>query len=143
MMKKTKSPRNQTLTLSDDETKLYEERLISLNEPMSLNGIIDKTICQDINKALPNMPESVADVLVIDPPYNLRVKYGDLQTHVMKDDDYLDYIMSWLPDTLETSQARWKYLCVLRLEVFDSYLSGTSQVWCDYQEPYYVATGKG
>ena len=100
MMKKTKSPRNQTLTLSDDETKLYEERLISLNEPMSLNEIIDKTICQDINKALPNMPESVADVLVIDPPYNLRVKYGDLQTHVMKDDDYLDYIMSWLPGTL-------------------------------------------
>lgn len=100
MMKKTKSPRNQTLTLSDDETKLYEERLISLKEPMSLNGIIDKTICQDINKALPNMPESVADVLVIDPPYNLRVKYGDLQTHVMKDDDYLDYIMSWLPGTL-------------------------------------------
>ena len=98
---KMRAPRNQTLTLTDEEFKSYEQRLISLHKPSSLSEIIDKTICQDISEALLYLPEEVADILIIDPPYNLRVKYGDLQMHSMKDEDYLKYVMSWLPQTLK------------------------------------------
>ena len=98
---KMRAPRNQTLTLTDEEFKSYEQRLISLHKPSSLSEIIDKTICQDISEALFYLPEEIADILIIDPPYNLRVKYGDLQMHSMKDEDYLKYVMSWLPQTLK------------------------------------------
>lgn len=97
---KTRAPRNQTLTLSDEEQKLYEGKLLSLTHKVSLSEIIDKTICQDICKAVKFMPEAVADILVVDPPYNLRVKYGDLHTRQMSDAEYTEYIMSWMPSVI-------------------------------------------
>lgn len=97
---KTRAPRNQTLTLSDEEQKLYEGKLLSLTHRVSLSEIIDKTICQDICKAVKFMPEAVADILVVDPPYNLRVKYGDLHTRQMSDAEYTEYIMSWMPSVI-------------------------------------------
>jgi len=100
-VEKIKAPRNQTLTLSDEEMKTYEERLLSLSQPVSLSEIIDKTICQDVCQAISKMPEKIADILVIDPPYNLRIKYGELTIHAMKDDAYLEYVMSWLPEVLK------------------------------------------
>ena len=97
---KTRAPRNQTLTLSDEEQKFYEGKLLSLTHKVSLSEIIDKTICQDICKAVKFMPEAVADILVVDPPYNLRVKYGDLHTRQMSDAEYTEYIMSWMPSVI-------------------------------------------
>lgn len=99
-MEKTRAPRNHTLTLTEEEAKLYEGKLISLSQKVSLSEIIDKTICQDMCEAISLMPEGIADILVIDPPYNLRVKYGELQIHTMSDEQYLEYVMSWMPDVL-------------------------------------------
>ena len=98
---KTRAPRNQTLTLSKEEQRQYEKQLLTLDGITILEDIIDKNICQDTNVALRYLPESVADLLVIDPPYNLRVKFGNLQTQTMKDEDYLEYVMSWLSETLK------------------------------------------
>ena len=98
---KERAPRNHTLTLTEEEAKLLEGRLMSLSEKVSLDKILDRTICQDVKEAISKMPEKIADILIIDPPYNLRVKYGELQTHAMSDDDYMEYVMSWMPDVLK------------------------------------------
>lgn len=111
-MEKARAPRNQTLTLNDEEQKLYEGKLISLRKEVSLSEIIDKTICQDINEAIKQMPEEIADVLMVDPPYNLRVKYGELQMHTMSDEEYLEYVMSWMPDLLRLLKSEGSiYVC--------------------------------
>lgn len=99
-MDKIRAARNKTLTLSVDEQKLYSERLICLSECLPLSELIDRNICQDMNEAIARMPQEIADILIIDPPYNLRMKYGQLQMREMSDGEYLEYVMSWLPATL-------------------------------------------
>lgn len=101
MEEKTRAARNKTLTLSDEEQKQFEGRLISLSENTSLSEILDKNICQDVNEAISFMPEAIADILIIDPPYNISVRYGELQVRKKSDSDYYEYVMSWLPKTLK------------------------------------------
>lgn len=100
-MNKDRAPRNKTLTMSQDELEQFRKKLFQLDEPTSLEKVIDRTICQDTFEAIKHLPKECADILIIDPPYNLNIEYGDLKIKAMSDSEYMKYVMSWMPEVLE------------------------------------------
>ncbi|GHV31896.1 methyltransferase [Bacteroidia bacterium] len=43
------------------------------------------------------LPSEFVDLMIIDPPYNLRRNFAGMKFKQMKDDDYTDYLESWFP----------------------------------------------
>jgi len=66
-----RAPRNRTITLSRKEKRLYTKDLIHISAPLGLTAIQNKIANQDIFEVLGLLPDSFADLLILDPPYNL------------------------------------------------------------------------
>ena len=98
---KERSARNKTLTLNETERQRLSESIRKLTSEASLSDVTDRIYCQDLLTALPLLPKGFADLLIIDPPYNLSIQFGDLRTRKSSDEEYLQYVLQWLPQTLE------------------------------------------
>ena len=95
---KVRSLRNKTMTVSETEREFLSQQLIRCNGiKWTLEHIQDKTICCDLHDALESLPEGFADLIVIDPPYNLSKNFNGLKFKACNDEDYYDYINSWFP----------------------------------------------
>ena len=53
------------------------------------------TIQADLNDVLPLMPAECADLIIIDPPYNLTKDFNGNRFIAMSPDNYEDYLRSW------------------------------------------------
>ena len=94
--KTQRSPRNKTLTLSEQEQRDFTQRLITLDAPTSPASIKDRIIAQDLFEMLPFLPEAFVDLLVIDPPYNQTVNFGGERFQRAPDADYQAWAETWL-----------------------------------------------
>ena len=101
---KIRAGRNRTITLDDSERDRLRERLVKLNTPGALapnfsnhSTFLDRTINSDLLAALPYLPDEFADLIIIDPPYNLTKNFGGKIFNERKDSAYEDYLMSWFP----------------------------------------------
>lgn len=92
---KEKACRNRTLTLSDADIEKYSSRLIRVEEPATARQLENKTICQDIFEILDFLPSEFADLIIIDPPYNLNKDFSTVRFRHMNEGEYLDYLRSW------------------------------------------------
>ena len=112
-MQKDRSPRNQTLFLEETEIPLLESRLLSLPEnSFSVEEITNKTICGDLYDVLPLLPKAFADLIIIDPPYNLSKDFSGVKFRKQKDDEYLTYLRSWFPAVVDLLKPDGSlYLC--------------------------------
>jgi hypothetical protein len=63
----SKSNRNKTIKLSKSEQNKYAANLVSLNQPVNEDSILNKTICQNFDDAVQNLPEKFVDLLIFDP----------------------------------------------------------------------------
>jgi len=113
MTEKTRAPRNRTLTLSAEERAHYGSRLVVPGDgPFSLDGILDRTVNADLFEALGKLPPAFADLLVIDPPYNLDKDFHGMRFSAQGDEEYLAYVLSWFPRLLEAVKPTGSvYLC--------------------------------
>ena len=92
-----KSPRNHTITTSVEEGKIYLDRCLRLKEPEGdFTKLMDRTICQDLFECIPCLPEGFADLIIADPPYNLRKDYHGSVFARMKEEEYREYTRTWL-----------------------------------------------
>ncbi|MBP5540588.1 MAG: site-specific DNA-methyltransferase [Bacteroidales bacterium] len=98
--KKTPAPRNRTLTMDECEFDTMQHRLLTLSELRQGSDFVDKTINADTLSVLPLLPDEFADLIIIDPPYNLSKDFGNNRFASMTDSDYTAYLMSWLPDVV-------------------------------------------
>ncbi len=96
MKQKKRAGRNKTIVLSPSEVKQYQKRVLRLDAPVERGEITDRTICQDIDQAIPFLPSAFADLLIIDPPYNLNRKYNAKRFQKTPLDDYAKWIDGWL-----------------------------------------------
>jgi site-specific DNA-methyltransferase (adenine-specific) len=113
-MKKTRAPRNKTLTLTAEEYGFYKDRLLYLNASASVQTeqILNKTICADLYTILDTLPSSFVDLLIIDPPYNLNKNFNGLRFSRQDDEGYLEYLESWFPKILRTLKPNGTvYMC--------------------------------
>lgn len=97
-MSKTPAPRNKTIFLSNEEIDLYSSRSITLQKKAKLTDIMDKTIYQDTFEALPYLPANFADLVIVDPPYNLTKKFGTKEFKSMDWNEYKKWMDKWLAE---------------------------------------------
>ena len=112
MKNKQPAPRNRTLQVSQQELNNLSRRLLTLSSPVDKEKIINKTILGDLIEVLEYLPSSFADLIIIDPPYNLNKSFADMRFSQMKDADYLDYLRSWFSKVVSLLKPNGSlYLC--------------------------------
>ena len=114
MIKKERAARNQTITLTTDEYALFSGKLhnIPKNSSITVDDILNKTIHQDVFEILDRLPGQFADLIVIDPPYNLTKKFHDYTFKASSQNQYLHYLRSWFPKIVSLLKPNGSlYLC--------------------------------
>lgn len=111
---KKRAPRNQTLTLTDEERKELELNLFIPNEgnPLKIKEILNKTILSDLFDIIDFLPKAFADLIIIDPPYNLSRDFHGFKFKAISHDAYLEYLRSWFPQIVKCLKPNGSlYLC--------------------------------
>ncbi len=100
MSEKIRAKNNRTLTISPEEIPELKQKIIPLegiSGPLATDEYLDKTFNGDLLDALPLLPDSFADLIIIDPPYNLTKNFGGLKFNSRTNSAYEEYLDSWLP----------------------------------------------
>lgn len=112
--KENRSPRNKTLTISENEKELYAKNILNLADCdcSQLDIILNKTIHADLFEALDLLPKKFADLIIIDPPYNLDRNFHGFKFKSTDEDNYLTYLRTWFSKLLELLKDNGSlYLC--------------------------------
>lgn len=113
-MKKERAPRNRTLTIDDNERRDLSKKIIYQNKLKSFNYdlIENKTICGNLFDIIDKLPKKIADLIIIDPPYNLSKDFHGFKFKSTNDSEYLSYLRSWFPKVVELLKDNGSlYLC--------------------------------
>jgi len=101
-MQKPRAERNRTLTLSESEYADYAKRLRSLKANATLSDIENQILHNDLFDVIDVLPEAFADLLILDPPYNLTKSFNGTLFEARTTAEYIAYLESWLPKLLKT-----------------------------------------
>src|SRR5579884_1643461 len=93
---RSRAPRNRTLTLTVEERRQYESRLLRLSRNAALDEVLGRTICQDVFGVLPFLPMSSVDLLIADPPYNLNKVFNGASFSNISLSEYERWLESWV-----------------------------------------------
>ena len=112
MAEKIRAGRNRTITISQEETSELEKSISTTDDLRNDGNCENKIFNGDILETLALMPDEIADLIIIDPPYNLSKNFGGEKFNAMKDTDYEAYVDSWLPEACRKLKAGGSlYLC--------------------------------
>ena len=99
-MTEHKAPRNKTITLTQQEEIKLARQAVKFAPRKPLPALENQIVWQDTFYALRYLPDNFADLMVVDPPYNLTKSFGknvfrqtDLQT-------YQKWLDKWLSKTV-------------------------------------------
>ncbi|NDW13622.1 site-specific DNA-methyltransferase [Bacteroides sp. 214] len=111
---KKRAERNRTLTIADEERKQYIEQLCNIerDDCFAIDEVINKTIHADLFDALEKLPKGFADLIIIDPPYNLDKDFHGFKFKSSDSSSYLEYLRSWFPKIVALLKENGSlYLC--------------------------------
>ena len=93
---KQKSKRNKTIDFGLDQAQKYLKNAIYFTKDLDFKEMINKNIIGDTFEVLKNIEDESIDLIIVDPPYNLRKNYhGNIFTE--KDSKtYEKYTRSWI-----------------------------------------------
>ena len=91
---------NRTITLTASERRAYARRLVRVDGPVALGEIENRTICGDLDDVAGRLPAAFADLLFLDPPYNLDKRFGGARFAARPVQEYAAWLASWLPRLL-------------------------------------------
>lgn len=91
-----KSSRNKTIDISVEQGQKFLDRCVEINSNAMLGDILDKTILGDTFKVLPMLPHAFADLIIVDPPYNLNKDFHGNSFKKTSDSDYEEYTEMWI-----------------------------------------------
>ena len=113
--------RNRTLILEDDERSILPEYtsvfIPQLNksqkqELLSFKNIKNKTIFGNLFEILDYLPKEFADLIIIDPPYNLSKNFNGFKFNAQDSKEYLNYLREWFPKIVRLLKPNGSlYLC--------------------------------
>jgi len=103
---KTRAPRNKTLSLIPSEIPHLKAEILTaedlklkagdLSDTVQLKKTIDDRVLNcDIFEGLKYIPDEYADLIIIDPPYNLTKNFNGTTFNARSDSDYDKYLESW------------------------------------------------
>lgn len=91
-----KAKRNKTIDTPLSEGQHFLERCLRLVEPLPLAELSNQVIWGDSFEVLPLLPPRSMDLIVVDPPYNLRKEYAGQTFSKLKAQRYAEYTQAWL-----------------------------------------------
>lgn len=107
-----KAPRNRTLNVSEEEAESFRERLVTIEDLAKGVSIIDKTLNADCIETLQFIPNEFADLIIIDPPYNLTKNFNGSVFTARSEAEYTEYLKQWLPEVVKKLKPNGSlYLC--------------------------------
>ena len=100
MAEKIRAGRNRTIVLSEEEKAALKKKLIKPEVESDLKtgtslSFLDTTINSDLLTALPLLPDGFADLIIIDPPYNLTKNFNGKVFSARAESEYEQYLESW------------------------------------------------
>ncbi len=102
---------NRTIVLTPQEKRELKKQLVFADGEGQLT-YENSVICADILQALPKLPDAFADLIIIDPPYNLTKDFNGTKFNARTDSAYEEYLDSWLPQVCaKLKPAGSLYLC--------------------------------
>ena len=107
---KTRAPRNRTITLTDEERTVFRSRLVAAADMTS--KLVDKTVLGDCISLAKKLKPGFADLLFLDPPYNLNKRFGENSFSRRTVDEYTDWLGEALDALLPSVKANGTvYIC--------------------------------
>lgn len=96
-MARVKAGRNKTIDISIEDGAAYLERCVRLEkEPDNVDAVVNKTVIGDMQRVCSLLPEKSVDLIIADPPYNLRKSFNGTTFEKMDAADYESYTRRWL-----------------------------------------------
>lgn len=99
----TAATNNRTILIQPDELEMLKKSLLIVSDndvSLSFSDIKNKLICGDSLKVLPKLPTSFADLIIVDPPYNLTKQFGNHRFSKTSWESYIAYLKSWFPSVV-------------------------------------------
>ena len=97
-MPSLKAPRNRTLTVSAEEKPLLLPLLTTAHDLAAHRTASDLLICADLLEVIDQLPDGIADLVIIDPPYNLTKDFHGRTFTARSELAYEEYLRSWFPN---------------------------------------------
>ncbi|MBQ4235526.1 MAG: site-specific DNA-methyltransferase [Treponema sp.] len=103
MENKIRAKRNKTLTLDKNEIGPLKKNLLTKEKILKAHALtaddfINKTINGDTLEILGHIPDEFADLIIVDPPYNLSKNFNGMKFNSRSESKYTDYLESWFPE---------------------------------------------
>lgn len=115
MTRAQRSPKNKTLQLLPAEIPELSASLLrggAQANAFQTENILNKIIHADLFEILPALPRAFADLVFIDPPYNMDKEFHGVQFKETSAGNYQEYIESWLPGVLACAKENASiYIC--------------------------------
>jgi len=90
--KKPRAPNNRTLRLCERDAIRFSDHVITLLPERRMQSPIEGTICGDSIAWSKVLPYEFADLLILDPPYNLEKTFNGHRFSKMDVDDYTEWL---------------------------------------------------
>lgn len=97
MEKKERAANNRTLTLEPEEIEGLKNRLLTESNISAETDIVNRTLNGDILKMIEFVPDNFADLIIIDPPYNLSKNFNGMKFASRSQENYDEYLSEWFP----------------------------------------------
>lgn len=92
---KIKAANNRTLVVYESEISALKELITPETSIGADFSWINKLINGDLFNILDEIPNEIADLIIIDPPYNLSKDFNGLKFHARSEKSYEDYLRTW------------------------------------------------
>lgn len=112
MKKKERAANNRTLTLEPEEVEGLKNRLLTESNISAETDIVNRTLNGDILKMLEFVPDGFADLIIIDPPYNLSKNFNGMKFASRSQEGYDEYLATWFPAVCKKLKSNGSlYIC--------------------------------
>ena len=91
-----KAERNKTIDFLPQDAPEYLARCLRVAQDVPLDAVCDRTICGDTFQVAPHLPRGFADLLIVDPPYNLTKEFAGGAFRRMTDANYAAFTRAWI-----------------------------------------------
>lgn len=111
---KQRASNNRTLILEDAERPSLQAMIKTVDDLQHSQPLpwLDAVICADMMDAMRWIPDEVADLIILDPPYNLSRNFGKTTFVARKEEMYEEYLCSWMHDVCNKLKPTGSlYLC--------------------------------
>ena len=91
-----KAERNKTIDFLPEDAPEYLTRCLRVTEDVPLDTVCGRTICGDTFAVAPHLPRGFADLLIVDPPYNLTKDFSGGGFRRTTDANYAAFTRAWI-----------------------------------------------